>query len=91
MPALAPPLRSPQPCLRNGASLGKEAVLAASGRAGDIAAGVGRESSWFFLLPAGVIFYVPQCDGGSVPFGTRDGLSPAIAQGTAHAIMRNPF
>ena len=31
-----------RPCPRNGAALGEEAVLADSGRAGEIAAGVGR-------------------------------------------------
>src|SRR5437879_253601 len=36
------PLRSLRPCLRNGASLGEEAVLADSGRAGEVAAGAGR-------------------------------------------------
>ena len=34
---------------RNGASLGKEAVLADSGRAGEVAAGVGRVRSLAFL------------------------------------------
>jgi hypothetical protein len=34
--------RSLWPCLRSGASLGKEVVLATSGRAGGVTAGVGR-------------------------------------------------
>jgi hypothetical protein len=34
--------RSLRPCLRQGASLGEEAVLADSGRAGEVAAGAGR-------------------------------------------------
>ncbi len=40
------PLR---PCLRNGASLGKEAALAASGRAGEVDTRVGRVRSLAFL------------------------------------------
>jgi hypothetical protein len=40
------PLR---PCLGQGASLGEEAVLADSGRAGEVAAGVGRVRSLDFL------------------------------------------
>ena len=35
-------------CSRNGASLGKEAVLADSGRAGEVAAGAGRVRSLAF-------------------------------------------
>jgi len=35
-------IHSLRPCLRNGASLGEEVVLATSGRAGEITAGVGR-------------------------------------------------
>ena len=38
-----------RPCPRNGASLDEEAVLADSGRAGEIAAGVGRVRSPDFL------------------------------------------
>ena len=35
-------LRLLRPCLGQGASLGEEAVLADSGRAGEVAAGIGR-------------------------------------------------
>jgi hypothetical protein len=42
-------LRSLRPCLRNGASQGEEAVLADSGREGEITAGVGRVRSLAFL------------------------------------------
>ncbi len=42
-------VRSLRPCPRNGASLGEEAVLAASGRAGEVTAGVGRVRSLAFL------------------------------------------
>jgi len=38
-----------QPCPRNGASLGEEVVLATSGRAGEVTAGVGRVRSLAFL------------------------------------------
>ena len=38
-----------RPCLSQGASLGKEAVLADSGRAGEVGAGVGRVRSLDFL------------------------------------------
>ena len=38
-----------RPCPRNGASLGEEAVLADSGRAGEVTAGVGRVRSLAFL------------------------------------------
>ena len=37
-----------RPCLRNGASLGEEAVLADSGRAGEVVAEVGRVRSLAF-------------------------------------------
>ena len=37
------------PCLGQGASLGEEAVLADSGRAGEVAAGVGRVRRLAFL------------------------------------------
>jgi len=43
------PLRLLRPCPRNGASLGEEAVSADSGRAGEVAAGVGRVRSLAFL------------------------------------------
>jgi hypothetical protein len=42
-------LHSLRPCLRNGASQGEEAVLADSGREGEIAAGVGRVRYMAFL------------------------------------------
>jgi hypothetical protein len=38
-----------RPCLGQGASLGEEAVLADSGRAGEVAAGVGRVRGLAFL------------------------------------------
>jgi len=38
-----------RPCLRNSASLGEEAVLADSGRAGEVSAGVGRVRKLAFL------------------------------------------
>ena len=41
--------RSLRPCLGLGASLGEEAVLADSGRAGEVAAGVGRVRCLAFL------------------------------------------
>ena len=41
-------------CMGNGASLGKEAVLAASGRTGDIAVGVGRVRVDFFSILLGL-------------------------------------
>ena len=43
------PLHSLRPCLGQGASLGEEAVLADSGRAGEVGAGVGRVRSLAFL------------------------------------------
>jgi hypothetical protein len=43
------PLRSLQPCLGEGASLGEEAVLADSGWAGEVAARVGRVRNLDFL------------------------------------------
>ena len=46
-----------RPCLGQGASLGEEAVLADSGRAGEVAAGVGRVRSLDFLS----ILLVGQC------------------------------
>ena len=42
-------LHSLRPCLGQGASLGKEAVLADSGRAGEVAARAGRVRSLTFL------------------------------------------
>jgi hypothetical protein len=42
-------LHSLRPCPRNGASLGGESVLAGSGRAGEVTAGVGRVRSLAFL------------------------------------------
>jgi len=42
-------LQTLRPCPRNGASLGEEAVLADSGRAGEITAGVGRVKNPAFL------------------------------------------
>ena len=42
-------LHSLWPCLGKDASLGEEAVLADSGRAGEVAAGVGRVRSPAFL------------------------------------------
>ena len=42
-------LRSLRPCLGQGASLGEEAVLADSGRAGEVDAGAGRVRSLEFL------------------------------------------
>jgi len=41
--------RSLQPCPGHGTSMGEEAVLADSGRAGEIAAGVGRVRRTTFL------------------------------------------
>ena len=43
------PLRSLRPCLGEGASLGEEAVLADSGRVGEVTAEVGRVRSLAFL------------------------------------------
>ena len=42
-------LHSLRPCPRNGTSLDEEAVLAASGRAGEVTAGVGRVRSLAIL------------------------------------------
>jgi hypothetical protein len=42
-------VRSLRPCLRNGASRGKESVLADSGRVGEISAGAGRIRTAAFL------------------------------------------
>jgi hypothetical protein len=42
-------LHSRRPCPRNGTSLDEEAVLAASGRAGEVTAGVGRARSLAIL------------------------------------------
>ena len=48
------PLRSLRPCMGEGASLGEEAVSADSGRAGEVAAWVGRgEKSGLFAHPVG--------------------------------------
>ena len=49
-------LHSLRPCLEQGASLGKEAVLADSGRAGEVVARVGAgEKSGLFEHPVGRI------------------------------------
>jgi len=42
-------VRSLRPCMGQGASLGEETVLADSGRAGEVAAGVGRVRTVAFL------------------------------------------
>jgi len=43
------PLQTLRPCPWNGASMGKEAVLADSGQAGEIVSGVGRVKSLAIL------------------------------------------
>jgi hypothetical protein len=49
------PLRSLRPCWEEGASLGKEAVLADSGREGELTTRVGRVRRLAFLsIPSGV-------------------------------------
>jgi hypothetical protein len=51
-----------RPCLGKGASLGEEAVLADSGRAGEVAARVGRVRSMAFLsIPRGRVLSSQTC------------------------------
>ncbi len=47
-------------CMGTGTSLGKEAVLAASGRAGEVAAGLGRERRATFQHPAIDLSNIPR-------------------------------
>ena len=54
---------SPRPCLGQGASLGEEAVLADSGRAGEVAARVGRVRSLAFLSILPRILPLPHTHG----------------------------
>ncbi len=59
------PLRSLRPCLGQGASFGEEAVLADSGREGEVVARVGRVRSldilsilhWHFLVILGMLVF----------------------------------